>query len=708
MQIEPSFWGSVFSGSHDWRLHLQAGNLRYSRTGQSDLGLPLPAILFAQAKLGEVWAQITIRSADTEIICDGVSNAQAEEFVLALRAAISQSLRTALRTHATPLLEISTRLQQLLEAPRYLARHDLACFRASMSRKQKRAMTQAQGLLQHPLLPPDGDHDALGAQLAVLAAINGGQSDVIEQRNRRFVAAEMRRQKDFFDTVESSPLSKEQRLACVTMEDRNLLLAAAGSGKTSTIIGKIGYALRTQQFAAAEILVLAFNADAARELDERIHRQLGGLLPTGATVTTRTFHALGLAILSSATGRRPAIRQAASVEEEDRAITQIVAQLCAADEVFAADWTAYCEAFKQGGNAADPGDAITVLRSALRHARMHDQNEKTLRRRSAKSPEAQRFMRLLQPLRKAWEQRRRTSAEIDFDDMIQYASAALQNGDYRHPYRLILVDEFQDMSPDRADLLKAMMQQAPACKLFAVGDDWQSIYRFAGSNIELLTRFERHFGATASGFLTRTYRCNQGISDVAARFVQKNPAQLQKRVRASDSRSGEVITMREYEHPANLVAACEASLEEIASQHRATGPSSVFLLARYHHHKPSRLTRWQEQFPGLSISFSTIHAAKGLEADHVIVLGLQEGRHGFPAADTDHPLLQLLRPKPENYPHAEERRLFYVALTRARHQVHLLADRQRPSIFYTELITDKRLRNTLRLAAETADLATQQ
>ena len=101
-----------------------------------------------------------------------------------------------------------------------------------------------------------------------------GTRDQIKRRNERFVTDEIVRCKEFFDGVEKTPLTKEQRIASVVFEDRNLLVAAAGSGKTSTIVGKIGYALLTKQYAPKDILVLAFNNDAAAELDERINATL--------------------------------------------------------------------------------------------------------------------------------------------------------------------------------------------------------------------------------------------------------------------------------------------------------------------------------------------------------------------------------------------------------------------------------------------------
>ncbi len=119
------------------------------------------------------------------------------------------------------------------------------------------------------------------------------------------MAEEIVRHKTFFDTVEETPLTPEQRVAAVVMEDRNLLVAAAGLGKTSTVVGKVGYALQTKQYVSGELLVLAFNNDAAKELDERINTQLGPLLPDGERIRATTFHALGLEIMAAASGKKP-------------------------------------------------------------------------------------------------------------------------------------------------------------------------------------------------------------------------------------------------------------------------------------------------------------------------------------------------------------------------------------------------------------------
>lgn len=132
--------------------------------------------------------------------------------------------------------------------------------------------------------------------------------------------------------------------------------------------------------------------------------------------------------------------------------------------------------------------------------------------------------------------------------------------------------------------------------------------------------------------------------------------------------------------------AMATALREI-SLHTA-GTTAVLLLGRYHHVGPDNLEDLVSSHRNLAIDFLTVHASKGLEADHVVILGATAGKLGFPAEIVDDPLLDLVLPEPEEFEHAEERRLFYVALTRAKESVTILADQEEPSVFVRELVED--------------------
>ena len=298
----------------------------------------------------------------------------------------------------------------------------------------------------------------------------------------------------------------------------------------------------------------------------------------------------------------------------------------------------------------------------------------------------------------AYEAKLRAAGEVDFEDMILEAVRLLAEGRAKHAYRLILVDEFQDISQARGKLLKALLKQLPECRFFAVGDDWQSVYRFAGADIDLFTNFASHFGVTATNYLTATFRSNSGISNTASWFVQRNPKQLRKMVVAQDKEEAAVIVLRRYANLAGQDEECLATLTEIAKS-AATGKRkkpTVFVLARYWNQCPSDFESWRRRFGGaIDLSFKTIHSSKGLEADYVVVVGLASGRYSFPSTISDDPLFELVMPRPETFEHAEERRLFYVAMTRAKRRLYLLAHSSAPSSFVSELFAESGLRKYL-------------
>jgi DNA helicase-4 len=249
-----------------------------------------------------------------------------------------------------------------------------------------------------------------------------------------------------------------------------------------------------------------------------------------------------------------------------------------------------------------------------------------------------------------------------------------------------LVDEAQDLSQDRKRIIRALLGQRPDIKLFAVGDDWQSIYRFSGADIDIMTNFPEHFGYTATNYLTRTFRSYQGLVDLAAAFVQKNPGQFKKTVEAHASHPGEQVIIDSYTSKSDMQRMLEDRLKKINRVALKQGQRlSVFILARYNGLKPPGMGQYVETYPHLDISFRSIHASKGLETDYVILLGVANGRRGFPSRITDDPLLHLVIPRPERFPDAEERRLMYVAITRAKRAIFILSDKAGTSPFVQEL-----------------------
>ncbi len=269
---------------------------------------------------------------------------------------------------------------------------------------------------------------------------------------------------------------------------------------------------------------------------------------------------------------------------------------------------------------------------------------------------------------------------IDFDDMIVAATERIEEDSFRSPYRFILVDEFQDISTGRARLLQALADQRDA-ELFLVGDDWQSIYRFAGSDPQIMIDCESHFGATTRTALDRSYRLNSSVLEVSTAFVTRNPNQIPKSMRPEEKASEPRVTICYQQDEEALLGL----LRTIREGWTGDSQARVRVLGRYNHVQPQAWRHLCTEFQDLDLQFMTVHGAKGLEADYVIVLGLKNDIYGFPAQITDDPILDLVLPAGEHFEHAEERRLFYVALTRTKEHVYLVADPERPSVFVEEV-----------------------
>lgn len=295
------------------------------------------------------------------------------------------------------------------------------------------------------------------------------------------------------------------------------------------------------------------------------------------------------------------------------------------------------------------------------------------------------FLDIYWSIHEEWDRRLRQEEFVDFEDMLSIAADILNSNEYEPPYDLVLVDELQDASQARARLIKGLTSR-PGKYLLAVGDDWQSINRFAGADISVMTDFQSIFGAGPRLELTTTFRCTQRICDVSSAFVSKNPKQLPKRVRSIKPERGPCIQLIRDKEPARALQqflwrlSKELEAEEVFSSKPIR--ASVDVLGRYRHDK--------ELMPkstplNLDVKFRTVHGSKGLEADYIVVLNAKSGVYGFPSTIADDPVLDLAMSERDTFEHAEERRLFYVALTRARKQVVVLCPPGLESPFVIEL-----------------------
>ena len=282
--------------------------------------------------------------------------------------------------------------------------------------------------------------------------------------------------------------------------------------------------------------------------------------------------------------------------------------------------------------------------------------------------------------------------QIDYTDLILKATDVCNSGLYKKEYDMILVDEFQDISVDRFELLQSLRNKKNLTKLYCVGDDWQSIFRFSGSDISLFNGFEEHFGFSEKCAIETTYRFGNPTIGISSQFIMENSAQVPKEIKpVNESVRTEIKTVA-Y-HTDDTGDSQYMVLEKIVS--KIPAEQSIMLIGRYHSDAefiPNELVMRNEKRNIVSvhiskrdIPYNTIHSAKGLEADNVIVVSCSQDGNGFPSRVSDDPILGYVLSAPETFPYAEERRLFYVAITRARKQTYVMYNEQSPSCFITEL-----------------------
>ena len=321
-----------------------------------------------------------------------------------------------------------------------------------------------------------------------------------------------------------------------------------------------------------------------------------------------------------------------------------------------------------------------LLEKFLNHVKTNGLSSEELRDRASKHGTLWRsegFLDVFEQVSRRYEQRLQDEGELDFHDLINRAAQYIREGRRETPYRYVLVDEFQDISVGRMKLLEALGRDDTA--YFLVGDDWQSINRFAGSDVGLVRNCGDYLGHVRTRTLSKTFRFGDGILSPSTEFVRRNPEQTQRTLTSASGAEDKGIIVVATDNPATGL---RHAREDIDASARGNS-HSVLVLGRYDTSKdalPSKLP-WEE--------FSTVHRAKGREADYVIVLDLKDGRWGFPSRIEDNSLLELVLPPASagtTYPFAEERRLFYVAMTRARIGAYLITDPVRPSTFITELL----------------------
>ena len=304
---------------------------------------------------------------------------------------------------------------------------------------------------------------------------------------------------------------------------------------------------------------------------------------------------------------------------------------------------------------------------------------------------------------------------IDFEDMINESAELIrkkQIAKEQLDYKYIIVDEYQDISRQRYNLIKELSTLCDA-KIMAVGDDWQSIYAFSGSILPLFTRFCEEVGYGQELKITRTYRNAQEIINIAGTFVQKNSQQIKKELISPKRIDNPVIIStyneeKDKEHKGgiyyNLGVAIENAIGEIIEYGEVDGKTktpSILLIGRYGFDARNMCKAQQFNYNEengkvysvkygnkVKLNFMTAHSSKGLTAENVIIINAKDETYGFPSKVDDDPVLNQVVSFDTSYNYAEERRLFYVALTRTKNRVFIVTPDKRPSEFIRELLSE--------------------
>ena len=315
--------------------------------------------------------------------------------------------------------------------------------------------------------------------------------------------------------------------------------------------------------------------------------------------------------------------------------------------------------------------------------------DQILQRLISATPRVHHFGNLGLAVLQRYERELASEGRVDFSDMLHRAADIVEKGASSLPkFDHVLVDEFQDTSTAMARLVNALVRTNHA-HLFAVGDDWQAIYGFAGGDVDHVVNFESHFGPASQTMLDTNYRSPATIVEAGAALIAHNPGQIPKQVVISSPERGEAFI---HEVPDDDLAIINKAIQLVNEERKRVDPDEILVLSRTNHLVKGISDGCQQNgipvaYPDRNVSGVRIlsaHKAKGLEANVVVIANASDHLFGFPSKMENSDVLEPVRMSAGNAP-AEERRLFYVAVTRARKRLHLISRQGHPSPYIAEI-----------------------
>lgn len=450
-----------------------------------------------------------------------------------------------------------------------------------------------------------------------------------------------------------------EQLKIVHDESKNLLVVAgAGSGKTLTILGKINYLINYQNISPKEIICISFTKAASDSLREKIKSELN------LDMDVYTFHKLALTILDNKYqiadpytleyiiddlfNKKLFYKYTKKMNEKE--IKQLKRLLLTFTHLFK------CNNYK----LQDFNNFLKQIKTIFNFNYKKEKN----------------FLIMALNIYLEYEKYLKNNNEIDFDDMIIRATSKVNNYFFKK-IKYIIIDEYQDTSLVRFNLIRSIIDKTNS-KLMVVGDDFQSIYRFTGSSINMITCFKKYFGYTKIIKINNTYRNSLELNIVANKFILKNNNQVSKKIYSS-KRIDKPIKIIYYNKNSSIKL---KRLLNILDRKVLILCRNIYDVKRLEDDE-IKVMEDKILYNEREYDYKTIHKSKGLEEENVIVLNLEDSIYGFPNKKKD--ITELILEK-EKYKYEEERRLFYVALTRTKNNVYLFSSSNNPSIFIKEII----------------------
>jgi len=443
---------------------------------------------------------------------------------------------------------------------------------------------------------------------------------------------------------ELAKLDENQKDAALYL-DNALVIAGAGSGKTTTIIAKLNYLIKMKHYLPEEILVISFTNESVNDLKKKIHYNMD----------VKTFHKLAIDLIDE-----PNIKIAAesyleyiineyfsSYAKENRQIERIIKKL---------------------SRTTTEDNIKRLIKTFINLYKANKTGIRPLFRIYQRAFFTNRaYLRIILDIYLVYLRELEASGLLDFNDMITHTTTLVKNNKIKTKYKFIVIDEFQDTSLTRFKLILSILEQNNG-KIFVVGDDYQSIYRFSGCDLAIFLNMKKYVPNIKRLFLKHNYRNNQSLVNVANQFILRNKYQIKKNT----------VCHKDTEKP--IVICFYVDKEAVMHKISDFINGKILVLGRNNRDK--------EQFKVVEddrIRFLTIHRAKGLEEDNVILVNLENWHLGFPSQIKNEKLIAKVLKK-DYLIYEEERRLMYVALTRTRNKIYLLVPKNNYSVFIKELI----------------------